>query len=181
MRIRWILFAMIPVVLIAAGFAQAEEQEASIDEPASPPPRVLSTEMSGVDSLDVLPDEMITRSGSGTRRVKLETTSVFRREEPYVYQSAGRRDPFRALIVNERKEGKIKTDLLRLEDAVLTGIVWSAGDFVAMVKDRDAKSFFLRKGDRIYKGRVIEVEQSRVVFEVTEFGDYQRVTLKVQG
>ncbi|MBU0691165.1 hypothetical protein KKC97_08175 [bacterium] len=140
----------------------------------------LSTEMIGVDSLDVMPDEMITKSGSGTRRVKLETT-VFRREEPIVYKSEGLRDPFRALISDEKKEGEVKTDLLRVEDAVLTGIVWSSGDYVAMVRDKEGKSFFLREGDAIYQGRVLEVEQSRVVLEVSEFGDYRRVTLDVQG
>jgi hypothetical protein len=180
MNFRWNLLTIASGIFIFASFALVGESAAAADKTTTPPARVLSTEMSGVDSLDVLPDEMITRSGSGTRRVKLQN-SVFRREEPYVYQSTGRRDPFRALIVNEKKEGEIKTDLLRLEGAVLTGIVWSSGDFVAMVKDKDAKSFFLRKGDRIYKGRVIEVKQSKVILEVIEFGDYRRVTLKVQG
>lgn len=158
----------------------ADTNEETTKEETPAKAEVLSTEMSGVDSLDVMPDEMITKSGSGTRRVKLETT-VFHREEPIVYSSGGLRDPFRALISDEKKEGEIKTDLLRLEDAVLTGIVWSSGDYVAMVRDKDGKSFFLREGDAIYSGRVLDVEQSKVVFEVSEFGDYRRVTLDVQG
>jgi hypothetical protein len=123
---------------------------------------------------------MIMKSGEGTRRVKLETT-VFHREEPVIYRSEGLRDPFRALVANEKKEGEVKTDLLRLEDAILTGIVWSSGDYVALVRDKDGKNFFLRKGDPIYQGTVLEVEQTRAVFEVSEFGDYSQVTLEVQG
>jgi hypothetical protein len=162
----------------SAAYAQSADESAAT-EPA-PETQTLSTEMQGVDTLDVMPEEMITQSGTGTRRVKLETT-VFHREEPIVYKSGDRRDPFRALISNEKKEGEIVTDLLQFEDAVLTGIVWSAGDYVAMVRDKDGKSFFLREGDQIYQGRVVEVEQSKVVFEVSEFGDYRRITLEVQG
>ena len=154
--------------------------ETASDSVAPPERTVLSTELSGLDSLDVLPDEMVTKSGDGTRRIKLEQ-HVFRREEPIQYANGGRRDPFAALISDKKNEGEVKTDLLRLEDAVLTGIVWSSGDYVAMVRDKDGKSFFLRKGERIYKGNVVDVEQSRAVFEVSEFGDYRRVVMEVKS
>ena len=174
-----LLIAVLSIAL-SSSFIYAQSAGEPAPEEAEAESKVLSTEMSGVDTLGVMPTEMITRSGSGTRRVKLETT-VFRREEPVSYRSESRRDPFRALIANEKKEGEIKTDLLRLEDAILTGIVWSSGDYVAMVRDKEGKSFFLREGDRIYKGRVVKVEQSKVILEVSEFGDYRRVTLGVQG
>ncbi|MFZ5433661.1 MAG: hypothetical protein ACOZB3_07810 [Calditrichota bacterium] len=140
----------------------------------------ISTEMEGLDSLDVLPHEMVTSFDGGTRRINLES-SVFRREEPVYYERDGNRDPFRALIRDEKKEGEIETDLLRLENAVLTGVVWSEGEYLALVKDKDGKSFFLREGDPVYQGRVLSVTQSRVELEVTEFGDYERVTLKING
>jgi hypothetical protein len=165
-------------MLCAIAAEEAEQDSLTQSDPGNG--EVLSTEMSGVDTLDVIPKEMIMKSGEGTRRIKLETT-VFHREEPVVYRSEGLRDPFRALIVNEKKEGEIKTDLLRMEEAILTGIVWSSGDYVALVRDKDGKNFFLRKGDPIYQGTVVEVEQSRAVFEVSEFGDYSRIVLEVQG
>ncbi len=140
----------------------------------------ISTEMEGLDSLDVLPHEMVTSFDGGTRRINLES-SVFRREEPVYYEREGNRDPFRALIRDEKKEGEIETDLLRLENAVLTGVVWSEGEYLALVKDKDGKSFFLREGDPVYQGRVLSVTQSRVELEVTEFGDYERITLKING
>ena len=141
---------------------------------------VLSTMTEGLDSLDVLPDEVETEAFGGTRRVKLETT-VFKRHEPVYYRATNYRDPFRALVADEKKEGEIKTDLLRLEDAVLTGVVWSDGKYLAMVRVKENKSFFLREGDAVYSGKVLYVGQTEAVFEVTEFGDYARVTLKVQG
>jgi hypothetical protein len=139
----------------------------------------LSTELSGMDSLDIAPNEYDTPVPGGTRHNKIETT-VFRRQMPLAYNAEGR-DPFRALIVDEKKEGEIKTDLLRLDGAILTGVVWSEGQYLAMVKDKDGKNFFLRAGDRIYSGSVVSVSQTEAVFDVSEFGDYSRTTLRVQS
>lgn len=140
----------------------------------------LSTMTEGLDSLGVMPNVLETQSNGGTRRVKLETT-VFKRHEPVYYEASNYRDPFRALVSDEKKEGEVKTDLLKLEEAVLTGVVWSDGKYLAMVRDKDGKSFFLREGDSVYSGKVLYVGQTEAVFEVTEFGDYARITLKVQG
>jgi len=140
----------------------------------------LSTELSGSDTLDVLPSDVVTRVAGGTRRMHLENT-VFRREEPVEYETNGRRDPFRALLADEKKEGEVETDLLRLEGATLKGVVWSDGSYLALVSDKDGKSFVLREGDLVYQGRVLSVTQSRATFEVSDFGDYQQITLKVRG
>jgi hypothetical protein len=140
----------------------------------------ISTQMKAVDSLDVIPSDIVTNYQGGTRRVVLEST-VFHREPPVSYESDGNRDPFRALIVDEKKEGEVETDLLRMEGAVLTGVVWSDGMYLAMVKDKDGKTFFLREGDPIYKGKVMTVTQSQASFEYSDFGDYEQVTLKVKG
>jgi hypothetical protein len=144
-----------------------------------PSSQELSTELDGLDTLELAPTEMITQVAGGTRRVHLEST-VFRREQPVKYQAAGRRDPFRALLVDEKKEGEIETDLLRIEGAALRGVVWSEGVYLALVTDKDSKSFVLREGDPIYQGRVLSVTQSQAVFEVSDFGDYQKITLKVR-
>ena len=149
------------------------------EEPKSAPPEI-STKMEGLDSLDVLPTEVVTSFDGGTRRINLENT-VFRREEPIRYETAGHRDPFKALIRDEKKEGEVETDLLRVQEAVLTGVVWAEGQYLAMVRDKDGKMFFLRDGDEIYQGRVLSVTQSWIMMEVSEFGDYERITLKING
>jgi hypothetical protein len=141
-------------------------------------PDVLSTEILGSDSLDIIPDEMITKYQGGTRRVHLEN-SVFRREDPVVYDARGKRDPFRALVVDEKKEGAIQTDLLRLDGAVLTGVIWSDGEFVAMARDKESNSFLLHEGDPVYNGRCTAITKTQAVFDVVEFGDYQQTILKI--
>jgi hypothetical protein len=144
-----------------------------------PEPDSMSTQMSGVDSLGVLPTEVETPYQGGVRHVTLEK-SVFHREHAVVYDAGGKRDPFRALIVDEKKEGEIETDLLRLDGAILTGVVWSDGQYLAMVKDKDQRTFFLREGDPVYKGKVVIVTQSQATFGVSDFGDYDEVTLKLK-
>lgn len=127
-------------LLLAAhtGFADSDNpvkrKKLAPSETPAPMPDVLDREgetlntgVAGLDSLNVLPTELETESNGGTRRVKLET-KVFKRHEPVHYNASGNRDPFRALVSDERKEGEIKTDLLRMEEAVLTGVVWSDGE-----------------------------------------------------
>jgi hypothetical protein len=141
---------------------------------------MLSTDVAGLDSLGMTTDTLITTMDGGTRTISLER-SVFRREEPFVYNPAGRRDPFRALIADEKREGEIVTDLLRLEGATLAGVVWSEGTSLAIVRDSDGKSFFLREGDPVYSGKLLTVTKSAAIFEISNFGEYDRITLKVES
>jgi hypothetical protein len=174
---------------VSADTAEAIAENSGPSDPAETPPASadknkepaeLSTELDGLDTLDVVPTEVITQVGGGTRRVGLENT-VFRREAPVIYETDGRRDPFRALITDEKKEGEVETEFLRLEGAALKGVVWSDGQYLALISDKDGKSFVLREGDPVYQGRVVSVMQSQAVFEVSDFGDYQQITLKVKG
>jgi hypothetical protein len=139
----------------------------------------ISTQVNGLDSLDLLSGDANSPRGDDEKRSSVEST-VFRREKPVEYEPNGRRDPFRALIVDEKKEGDVETDLLLLDGAVLTGVVWAEGHYLALVRDKDGKNFFLREGDPIYQGRVTLVTQSEASFDVSDFGDYQKVVLKVR-
>lgn len=141
----------------------APTQTSPVDAPQKEG-EMLSTEAEGLDTLGVLPDEIVTENNGGTRRVKLETL-IFKRQTPVYYAASDRRDPFRALVVDEKKEGEIKTDLLRMDEAVLTGVVWSDGKYLAMVRDKDGRSFFLREGDAIYSGKVVYVGQTESVLK----------------
>jgi len=139
----------------------------------------ISTEMSGIDSLGIMPDEVLTRAAGGFRRVSLEA-SVFHRETPVAYEARSRRDPFRPMLTDDKGRGDINTDLLLLDGAVLKGVVWSEGHYLAIVRDKSGKTFFLREGDQIYQGHVLMVTQSQAVFEISDFGDYDQITLKVK-
>jgi hypothetical protein len=157
--------------------ANADGETTDVNQTATT--HVISTEMSGVDSLGIMPTEMETQAGGGFRRVSLEA-SVFHRETPVTYEALGRRDPFRALLTDDKGKADIDTDLLLLEGAVLKGVVWSEGQYLAIVKDKSGRTFFLREGDPIYQGRVMMVTQSQAVFEIADFGDYDQITLKVK-
>jgi len=70
---------------------------------------------------------------------------------------------------------------LRVNGAVLTGVVWSGGEYLAMVRDKDGNNFFLRQGDAVFRGNVVAVTQTKAVFRVVEFGQVERVTLRVSA
>jgi len=114
-------------------------------------------------------------AGGASRR------SYLRRETPFFYEPGGRRDPFRPLISEMKRGESIVTDLLRLEGAVLTGVVWSAGEFLAMVRDKDGRNFFLREGEAVFRGKVVSVTQTKAVFQLVDFGEVERVTLTVRA
>lgn len=107
--------------------------------------------------------------------------SYLRRETPFFYEPGGRRDPFRPLISEMKRGESIVTDLLRLEGAVLTGVVWSSGEYLAMVRDKDGRNFFLREGDAVFRGKVVSVTQTKTVFQLVDFGEVERVTLTVRA
>lgn len=132
------------------------------------------------DSSKVVELDRKTVWASGASQTAMRQPSL-RRENPFAYQSRGRRDAFRALISDSRKEEKVATDLLCLDDAVLTGVVWSSGEYLAMVRDKDGKNFFLREGDAVFRGRVMTVTQTKAVFRLVEFGEVERITLTVRS
>jgi hypothetical protein len=166
MRLLWLSFATLCLTLSAW----------AVEQPIAAPPN--DGEMIANDTL-AAPGDSYDDGTGGVRTSDLEA-SVFRREAPVAYHANGRRDPFRAMLVDSKKEGDIHTDLLVLDGATLTGVVWSGQNYLAMVKDKDGTSFFLREGDPVYQGRVVEISQVQAVFALSSFGDTDRITLKVR-
>ncbi len=179
-----LLWIIVTGLLLASVSVAESPSEVKQDEPLKHVGKAaeLSTQLGAVDSLGVVPGGLTPAPSGDTRRSHLES-SVFRRESPVEYLSEGRRDPFHALIVDEKKRGdeEIETDLLQISGAVLTGVVWANGYYLALVRDNDDRNFFLHEGDPIYQGRVTLVTQSQATFEISDFGDYQKVVLKVRA
>ena len=101
----------------------------------------------------------------------------FRRTPVFEYSTRGRRDPFDALV--KEGDGDVKTDLLNIEEATLTGIVWGGDQMVAIFKDKDGKSHYMRKGSAVYRGRIIDINDNSVIVSITQFGTTRRVEFKV--
>lgn len=86
--------------------------------------------------------------------------------KPYTYDPAGRRDPFRSLLVRE-KEKNVKglTGLasLSVDEIELEGLWKTKSGFLAQIKGADNRSYLLRKGDVLYDGEVLDVRPNELV------------------
>ena len=92
------------------------------------------------------------------------------------YDSKGRRDPFDAL---DAVEGPTNTTVAA---AKLTGIVRKAGGpTLALIETADGLGYIIQAGDVFGDGRLIEIGQDAVVFDVTarRGSGNQRVILKL--
>lgn len=91
--------------------------------------------------------------------------------ELFSYDPAGRRDPFRSLLIGfeEEEPGAVKVrppglpgmlvDELRIE-----GIVQTPGGILAFAQGRDNLSYIIRPGTKLYDGEVMDILPDRVVF-----------------
>jgi hypothetical protein len=94
------------------------------------------------------------------------------------YDSGGRRDPF---DLPEAVEGSMGTTV---SSAKLTGIVrTAAGRVLVLIETPDGLGFILQPGDVFGDGRLIEVGQGTVVFNVVSRHEAanQRVVLRLGG
>jgi len=97
--------------------------------------------------------------------------------ETYSYNPMNRRDPFVPLVT---KEGYMATaGALNTEDLALIGTMWGSTGRVALVKDSGEKGYVLKPGDRVAGGKVLEVKEDAVIFEINAYGTISRMTLRL--
>jgi len=97
--------------------------------------------------------------------------------ETYTYNPMNRRDPFVPLVT---KEGYMATaGALNTEDLALIGTMWGSTGRVALVKDSGEKGYVLKPGDRVAGGKVLEVKEDAVIFEINAYGTISRMTLRL--
>jgi hypothetical protein len=80
---------------------------------------------------------------------------------PVVYQSKGRRDPFREpRAVAARQEPRV--------DLKVTGIVWGARSQYALVESESSpeKGYVIRENDVVDSARVLKITRDGVIFEL---------------
>lgn len=86
----------------------------------------------------------------------------------YTYDPAGRRDPFRSLLVREQSRGGAERPPgiagIAIDDLVVHGIWKTRAGFVAQIRATDNKSYLIRAGDLLYDGEVTRVGPNEVSF-----------------
>jgi type IV pilus assembly protein PilP len=82
----------------------------------------------------------------------------------YVYDPAGRRDPFKSLLIRERSRESRPPGIpgLSVDEMELQGIWKTRSGWLAQVRGSDNKSYLLRKGDVLFDGEVIDVKANEL-------------------
>ena len=86
----------------------------------------------------------------------------------YTYDPAGRRDPFRSLLVRAENRGRGSRPPgiagISIDDITVQGIWKTRSGYVAQIRATDNKSYLLRGGDLLYDGEVTSVAPNEVTF-----------------
>ena len=138
----------IPVLIalaVAAAFSVAEAQRTTPQPTPAPTPSLRSP---------------------GEALIEQEEAALAGRS--YTYDPAGRRDPFRSLLVrpDDRARGERPPGVagMSIDDVVVHGIWRVRSGYVAQVRGTDNKSYLIRGGDLLYDGEVTRVGPNEVVF-----------------
>ena len=100
--------------------------------------------------------------------------------EKIEYQSGGRRDPFKPLFEEEKKQ-EDEMPLLQIDDATLVGIMLGSGGGLALVRDAEGRTYVLREGSKIKNGYLRRIQSDKVIFNVSKYERYRRVELELQS
>ena len=89
--------------------------------------------------------------------------------EVYVYDPAGRRDPFLSLLnrgADLPSQSERPTGLagLTVNDVALRGIVFSEDAYIAVLQAPDNKTYIVRDGDRLFDGSIQSITAEAVIF-----------------
>lgn len=86
----------------------------------------------------------------------------------YSYDPAGRRDPFRSLLIRPEKGGAGHRPPgvpgIAIDDVLLQGIWRTRAGYVAQIRGTDNKSYLLRSGDQLFDGEVLKIGPNEVTF-----------------
>ncbi len=86
----------------------------------------------------------------------------------YTYDPAGRRDPFRSLLVRSENRGGGPRPPgiagIGIDDVTIQGIWKTRSGYVAQIRGTDNKSYLLRSGDVLFDGEVTRVAPNEVGF-----------------
>jgi hypothetical protein len=141
---------LIALLLTSASLAIAQAPARHAATPAPPPPAVIAP----------VPES------PGQSLIEQEESALAGRA--YSYDPAGRRDPFRSLLVREQNRGGLERPPgiagISIDDLVVHGIWKTRAGYVAQIRATDNKSYLIRAGDLLYDGEVTRVGPNEVSF-----------------
>jgi hypothetical protein len=114
-----------------------------------------------------------------TPRPQEEQWQGFAKREKVKYSSKGRRDPFSPLLNFSDDYEFGVAPLPTFQSLSLVGILQSFGQNLALLEDSRGFGYILQAGDRIKDGRVLRVDQDRVIFQVSEYGWTRNISLEL--
>jgi hypothetical protein len=100
--------------------------------------------------------------------------------EIIVYQTSGRPDPFMPLIDDATSNAK-GGELPDVETLRLVGILQDKKVSRALFEDYNNYSYILRTGDRVKNGFVLSIEETRVLFQIRQYGWNRQVAIDLEN
>jgi len=98
----------------------------------------------------------------------LEEDELANAGRSYTYDPAGRRDPFRSLLVrSENRAGGARPPGIAgigIDDVIIQGIWKTKAGYLAQIRGTDNKSYLIKPGDLLYDGEVTRVGPNEVSF-----------------
>ncbi len=124
-----------------------------------------SSESAATAETDQKKDEQSTKT---IEKIIEESESVLA-GRGFTYDPAGRRDPFRSLVEQTKADRGPRPKGIAgmlISEVDLVGIVQKGKDNLAFFNGSDNKGYFLRVGDQLYDGRIIQINRTtgQVVF-----------------
>ena len=121
-----------------------------------------------VTAIVVIPSTLRAQQGTAAPAAAPAPAPAPRTGSAYIYDPAGRRDPFLALDHASDPRGNLgKTNGLAglmINEATVKGVVKSRGRMLAMVQAPDNKTYIVKAADRLLDGEVRAVTAEAVVF-----------------
>jgi len=144
------------LVLLASSLAGAALAQAPAATPAAAPP------------VSATPAPVIAPVPESPGQSLIEQDESAMSGRSYTYDPAGRRDPFRSLLVREQNRGGVSRPPgiagIAIDDLVVHGIWKTRSGYVAQIRATDNKSYLIRAGDLLYDGEVTRVGPNEVSF-----------------
>ncbi|MCI0658363.1 MAG: pilus assembly protein PilP [Acidobacteria bacterium] len=147
--------------LAAASAMVAAGSIVALGENAAPPAAADGTQAQDVAQKD-------DQSSKTIEKIIEESESVLS-GRGFTYDPAGRRDPFRSLVEQTKSDKGPRPKGIAgmlISEVDLVGIVQKGKDNLAFFNGSDNKGYFLRVGDQLYDGRIIQINRQtgQVVF-----------------